>query len=446
MNSRVVQTMNKIRRYIHYKPSTGVSWTTGIVLFIVWALIRLVYFDQIFFPLTYILPLMICIWTRRKKLLWTMAFAFAFLSTLEFALVMPASALPEGRLLYALSSTIINIVAGAATVHLVILLLNYLERSLTELSETNHKIREQKEEIMRHRDHLDELVGERTVELELRNRQLEEEMSERKRTQEEKERLKAKLAQTQKMEAIGSLAGGIAHDLKNILTPILINTEIALEDLGNHSARQALEEALDAAKLGRDLVQQILTFSRQGPKKKVPVNVPKVIRDTLGFLRSTLPSTIDIHDEIEDKCIVAYADPTQIKQVLINLGTNAGHAMRDQGGILEVTESKKILDEDEAARISPELAPGPYIQVEVQDTGQGMDEQTMEHIFEPFFTTKKGEGTGMGLAVVHGIVKEHQGAITVRSRPGEGSLFTVLLPILQDDSEDEFCASMLGEK
>jgi len=242
-------------------------------------------------------------------------------------------------------------------------------------------------------------------------------------------RMQRQIAQTQKLEAIGALAGGIAHDLKNILTPILINTETALEEAGEESpVRPVLEETLHAARLGRDLVQQILTFSRRTPPKKGPVNVPEVIRETLAFLRSTMPSSIEIQSEVKDDCAMAIADPTQIKQALINLGGNAGQAMLE-GGTLDVVETVTVLDEEGASRVSPDLAPGPYIQVAVRDTGKGMDGEVMEHIFEPFFTTRKGDGTGMGLAVVHGIVKEHQGAVTVQSRPGEGSTFTVYLPV-----------------
>lgn len=254
-------------------------------------------------------------------------------------------------------------------------------------------------------------------------------------------RMQKQLSQTQKMEAIGTLAGGIAHDLKNILTPILMNTEIGLEDLGeHHPLYPVFKEVLDAAQLGKDLVQQILTFSRRTPKEKVRVNITAVIKETLVFLRSSLPSTIDIRNKLKDCCVMAIADPTQIKQVLLNLGGNAGQAMREKGGTLDVEESRAVLDSDSAAKISPDLTPGAYIQITVQDTGYGMDEKTMEHIFEPFFTTKKGEGTGMGLAVAHGIVKEHHGAITVRSRPGKGSSFTILLPMLQEGSEKSTCS------
>lgn len=251
-------------------------------------------------------------------------------------------------------------------------------------------------------------------------------------------RLQKQLFQTQKMEAVGALAGGIAHDLKNILTPILINTEIAIEELGSeHPAKPVLEEALDAAKLGKDLVQGILTFSRQVPRSKSLVNISAVIRETLSFLRSTLPTTIEIRSEIKDEHIMACADPTQIKQVLINLGSNAGFAMREHGGTLEVIESSIDLNKEEAEKVAPGLAPGPYIQVAVRDTGYGMDEETLGHIFEPFFTTKKGEGTGMGLAVAHGIVEDHQGAITVQSRPGQGTAFFVYLPGTDDGCPEE---------
>jgi PAS domain S-box-containing protein len=258
-------------------------------------------------------------------------------------------------------------------------------------------------------------------------------------------RVQGQLAQTQKMEAVGTLAGGIAHDLKNILTPILLNTEMALEDVGKgHPAFPVLEEALDAARLGRDLVNQILAFSRRGPREKAPVNIAGVVRETVAFLRSTLPSTIDIRSELGDDCVLAHAEPTQIKQVLLNLGSNAAQAMRENGGTLEVTEASVTLDAWETGRISPDLPGGAYVRIMVCDTGHGMDETTLEHIFEPFFTTRKDEGTGMGLALVHSIVKDHRGAVTVRSAPGEGTAFTVLLPVLQGGRKNDECTPAGG--
>jgi PAS domain S-box-containing protein len=259
-------------------------------------------------------------------------------------------------------------------------------------------------------------------------------------------KLQQHMNQTQKMEALGTLAGGIAHDLKNVLTPILINTEIALEDIGaDNPAHPALKEALGAAKLGRDLVNQILTFSRQAPPKKKPVNISSTIRETLSFLRASLPATVEIRPRIEEECVIVVADSTQIKQVLINLGSNAKHAMRERGGILEVELTCIDLDEDEAQELSPDLHAGPHVRITVGDTGCGMNEKVLEHIFEPFFTTKKkGEGTGMGLAVTLGIVKEHHGAVTVRSSPGVGSAFTVLLPRLKQEYAAGWCAAAIA--
>ncbi|HNY64481.1 MAG TPA: PAS domain S-box protein [Deltaproteobacteria bacterium] len=246
-------------------------------------------------------------------------------------------------------------------------------------------------------------------------------------------RLQQMVIQSQKMEAIGSLAGGIAHDLKNIFTPILINSEVALEDIGPDSpARPLLEEILNAARVGGDLVRQIMTFARRTPGRKVPADVISLVRETLSLLRSTIPSTIDIRHRFSAASLEVQADPTQLKQVLMNLGSNAAYAMREHGGLLEVDVACVELDSDEAMRISPDLPPGSYVRIDVCDTGEGMDEETRQHVFDPFFTTKgHTEGTGLGLAVVQGIVKGHQGAVSVRSRPGEGTTFSVLLPRLE---------------
>ena len=240
------------------------------------------------------------------------------------------------------------------------------------------------------------------------------------------------MMQSQKMEAIGTLAGGIAHDLKNIFTPILINSEMAVEDMGRDSpAYPLLEEILNAARMGTDLVKQIMTFTRQTAEKKVEVDISSVVRETLSLLRSAIPKTIEIKTGIHAGNAVVQANPTQIKQVLMNLGSNAAYAMRERHGILEVDVSCVDLDEESASRISPELSSGPYVEMDVKDTGVGMDEKTLQHIFEPFFTTKLyGEGTGMGLSVVQGIVKDQGGAISVWSKPGKGSVFRILLPRL----------------
>jgi PAS domain S-box-containing protein len=246
-------------------------------------------------------------------------------------------------------------------------------------------------------------------------------------------RLQQMVIQSQKMEAIGSLAGGIAHDLKNIFTPILINSEIALEDVGmDNPAHPLLQEILNASRVGVDLVKQIMTFARRTPERKIPVDVSTLVNETLSLLRSTIPSTIDIHPRFKARHPEVLADPTQIKQVLMNLGSNAAYAMKEHGGLLEVDVTCVDLDRDTASKISPDLASGSYVEIDVSDTGEGMDEETQQHIFDPFFTTKGyGEGTGLGLAVVRGIVKGHQGAVSVWSRPGRGAAFKVLLPKLE---------------
>lgn len=253
--------------------------------------------------------------------------------------------------------------------------------------------------------------------------------------------LQQQVSQIQKMEALGTLAGGIAHDLKNILMPILINTEIALEDVDPESpVHLMLEEVLGAARIGNDLVKQIVTFSRRTSHERKQVVISSIIKETMSFLRSSLPSNVEILSRVYDECSTVLADPTQIKQVMINLGSNAGHAMKEQGGVLEVELTDTVLNEEAASFLSPDLSEGTYMKIMVRDTGAGMDEKTMKRIFEPFFTTKKkGEGSGMGLAVVHGIVKDHQGAITVRSTPGEGSVFTVFLPRIEKEEDSDGC-------
>ena len=238
------------------------------------------------------------------------------------------------------------------------------------------------------------------------------------------------IIQSQKLEAIGTLAGGIAHDLKNIFTPIVLNAEIALMDLKpGHPLRPLLEEIQEAARMGSDLTRQIVLFSRKDFREKRAVPITPIIEEALAFLRSALPATIQIRTALQAPKASVQADPTQIKQVMINLGNNASHAMRSGGGLLEVAMSTEHLGAKAASGISPDLAPGRYVRISVRDTGEGMDEAVLSRVFDPFFTTKnKSEGTGMGLSVVHGIVKDHQGAVTVQSRPGQGSTFTVYLP------------------
>jgi PAS domain S-box-containing protein len=254
----------------------------------------------------------------------------------------------------------------------------------------------------------------------------------------ERRRLEAQLRQSQKMEAIGTLAGGIAHDFNNILTAMVGYTEMALTHLpSNHPARHDLGQVLKAGDRARELVQQILSFSRPSEHERKPLLLGPVIKEALKLLRASLPATIEIQQELSATEGTVLADPTQIHQLLMNLCANAAHAMRRRGGVLTVRLERVELDARAAATF-PDLEPGAYHCLSVADTGVGMDEATLERIFEPFFTTKApGEGTGMGLSVVHGIVKAHQGAITVSSRPGQGTTFRIYFPLLDDQAPAE---------
>jgi PAS domain S-box-containing protein len=251
----------------------------------------------------------------------------------------------------------------------------------------------------------------------------------------ERTRLEAQLRQAQKMQAIGTLAGGIAHDFNNILAAIMGYTELALYDVSHGSRMQHhLEEVLTAGKRARDLVQQILAFSRQRPQERQPVRLHLLISDVLRMLRASLPSTIAIQPHLTSAAGTVLADPTQLQQVLMNLCTNAEHAMRDTGGVLAVNLDAVEITVAFAATHAP-LTPGPHACIIIRDTGYGMAPEVMERIFEPFFTTKAvGEGTGMGLAVVDGIIASHGGAITVASTSGQGTTFAIYLPRIDIDT------------
>jgi len=244
----------------------------------------------------------------------------------------------------------------------------------------------------------------------------------------ERQRLEAKVRQAQKMEAIGTLAGGIAHDFNNILSAIIGYTELAITKTSEASPLASyLREVHQAARRAADLVRQILTFSRKTEQECRAVQVSSIIKEALKLLRPSLPSTIEIRRHIDPSCRCIMADPTQIHQVIINLCANAAHAMSHGGGILDVKLSDIKIDGENTS--TPQLKPGPYLCLSVSDTGHGMDKETMQRIFEPFFTTKpKGEGTGMGLAVVHGIMQSCGGAISVHSEPGAGTRFTLYFP------------------
>jgi PAS domain S-box-containing protein len=245
-------------------------------------------------------------------------------------------------------------------------------------------------------------------------------------------RLEKELLQARKLEAIGTLAGGIAHDFNNLLVPILGYAEMALSDTTHTSqTRYGLEQTLHAALRARDLVKQILTFGRSGTEQqKIPVEIGSIVKEALKLLRASLPTSIEIRQNIGNGA--ASADPTQIHQVLMNLCTNASHAMAGKG-ILDVSLSRVNLSKSDLAEQSiVDLEPGPHLKLCVSDTGSGMDKAVLERIFDPYFTTREmGQGSGLGLAVVHGIVKWHGGAITVRSEPGKGSAFSIYIPSVE---------------
>ncbi len=254
-------------------------------------------------------------------------------------------------------------------------------------------------------------------------------ISERKSNENERLNLESQLRQAQKMQAIGTLAGGIAHDFNNILLAIHGYADLAKASLPEDShSQEHLNQVLVAANRAADLVRQILTFSRQTEHERRPLLLQPLVKETLKLIRRSLPSTIKVATEFEPRSIPVLADSSQVHQVIMNLCTNAYQAMRDSGGTLSVRLKAVELDEGEVAR-HPGLRPRSYSRLTISHTGCGMSREIRERIFEPYFTTKKiGEGTGLGLAMVLGIVEAHEGAITVESRPGEGSTFTVYLP------------------
>ncbi len=248
----------------------------------------------------------------------------------------------------------------------------------------------------------------------------------------ERKKIEAQLQQAQKLEAIGTLAGGIAHDFNNLLTPILGFSEmlhIRFADGGSEA--ESLGEVMNAAHRAKDLVNQILTISRQTEHELIPVKIHLIVKEALKLLRSTIPKSIEIKANINASGSVL-ADPTQIHQIIMNLGTNAYHTMREDGGVLSVSLSLVDISQEDQKVGSLDLTPGAYQQLVISDTGCGMDHATIKRIFEPYFTTKKmGEGTGLGLAVVHGIVKSHKGHIYVYSEVGKGTSFKIYLPCFE---------------
>ena len=255
-------------------------------------------------------------------------------------------------------------------------------------------------------------------------------ISERKRAEAEHRAMEEQLFEAQKMEAMGTLAGGIAHDFNNILGAIIGHAELAEEEHDEQVRKRSIDQVLKAAARAKNLIRQILAFSRHTEHEKKPIDLRNICKETMQLLSSTIPSTIEIRTNITDKPCIVTADPSQMHQILMNLCTNATHAMGERGGILDVNLTHAKI---EAGRQDTDLKPGSYARLTVSDTGHGIDPAIISRIFDPFFTTKSvGTGTGLGLSVVYGIVKHHDGAITVASKPGEGSTFSIDIPCVAE--------------
>lgn len=285
------------------------------------------------------------------------------------------------------------------------------------------------EELLKmHRDKLEELVIQRTEELHAANQKLKQEIAETKR-------LENQIRQAQKMETIGNLAGGIAHDFNNLLLPVVVMSELLIEDLDQNSLEyENAREILNAGMRGRKLVEQILAFSRQSDHKAIPVRVQYCVKEVIKLCRSTIPSNIKIIQSIQNDCGFVNADPTQLHQIILNLMTNAYHAVEKNGGTITIKLHEAYLAPPESAETV--LKEREYVVLTVSDNGCGIKPDVIDKIFDPYFTTKKkNKGTGLGLAVVYGIVKEHAGHITVKSDPGKETTFKVYLPLIPEPVE-----------
>jgi PAS domain S-box-containing protein len=254
-------------------------------------------------------------------------------------------------------------------------------------------------------------------------------ITERKRAEEQRKKLEEQLRKALKMEALGTLAGGTAHEFNNILGIIIGYSDLAKMELGaDHQIARHLDQVLKASQRAKEIVQQILTFTRQQKDQRELMLLHPVVADAVRLVRTTLPEAVEIVTDIAPGAGAVLGNPTQIHQVIINLCTNAWHAMKDNAGLIRIRQRTLTLDET-ASALHPALHPGPYVRLSIEDNGTGMDAATLARIFEPFFTTKgPGKGTGLGLAVVHGILQAHDGAVVVQSQPGQGTTFHLYFP------------------
>ncbi|MDO9109300.1 MAG: PAS domain S-box protein, partial [Desulfatirhabdiaceae bacterium] len=282
-------------------------------------------------------------------------------------------------------------------------------------------------------------------------------ITERKQAEEQKAKLEARLLQAQKMESIGSLAGGIAHDLNNILFPISGLSEMLLDEMSPGTPEhESLEQIYNSAQRGSDLVKQILAFSRQSNPRKLPIRIQPILEEVLKLTRATIPRNIEITSHFKPDCGLVSADPSQVHQVMMNLITNAYHAVEGSGGMIHISLKEADsgwniraphpdFDEKDASPVhvmTEDILAGKYACITVTDTGTGIDQTLIDKIFDPYFTTKElGKGTGLGLSVVHGIVKEHGGDIQIYSEVGKGTTFNVYLPLLKSAGDGKTIAS-----
>jgi len=254
----------------------------------------------------------------------------------------------------------------------------------------------------------------------------------------DRKQMESQLQQSQKMEAIGTLAGGIAHDFNNILAIILGNAELASDDVpDSNPASEHLKEIHLASLRAKDMIHQLLAFSRKSDEESKPIDIAPITKESMKMLRSSIPTSVEFKQHISDNACNVMCDAAQINQIVMNLVINAAHAMSEKGGLLEMTLENIILQEEKIC-FDWVLSPGPYVRLRMRDTGEGIEPEIMERIFDPYYTTKEvGKGTGMGLSVIHGIVKKHGGGIRVDSELGKGTVFEIYFPALEETAEEE---------